>query len=239
MAIFGRMVQALGSSRRWGWDAVGGEWDPIGGPQSERTHSDHRLQICVGGFLPSSRVSAPPSRRILDGCAYCAGFWHRMRMVALACAAVAVAAVAVCVLGQSYPHGANAADKSPTVPTELIQLKAMEALFDSTRGKSWVSNDNWESRDVTFFFDPCFHNFYGVTCENGNIIGINLSNNRWACLRGITLLYARMPAGHCDSQLFRSVSFYLLCTGTVTGWASVSMSTVTVWGPQWGWLARA
>ena len=96
-----------------------------------------------------------------------------------ALAAVAVAAVVVCVLGQSYPHGANPADKSPTVPTELIQLKAMEALFDSTRGKSWVSNDNWESRDVTFFLDPCFHNFYGVTCENGNIIGINLSNNRF------------------------------------------------------------
>ncbi len=101
--------------------------------------------------------------------------------LALMClAAVALLATALVPFGaaQSYPHGANAANKAPTVPTELLQLQALEALFDSTRGKSWVTNSNWESRDVTFFSDPCFNNFYGITCENGNIIGINLSNNR-------------------------------------------------------------
>lgn len=58
------------------------------------------------------------------------------------------------------------------------------------RGKDWYTNLNWESREVTFFSDPCDNKWYGVTCENGKIIEINLSNNKW-------VTPARLPLPCC------------------------------------------
>ena len=78
----------------------------------------------------------------------------------------------------AYYHGGPIPDKAPTVPTELAQLVAMEALFDSTLGLGWSTNTNWKIRDVTFYSDPCVNKWYGVICEAGNIVGINLSNNK-------------------------------------------------------------
>ena len=50
------------------------------------------------------------------------------------------------------------------------ELKALTAIYDSTSGYSWKQNDGWLSDK-----SPC--EWYGITCSDEAIVGINLSNN--------------------------------------------------------------
>jgi hypothetical protein len=120
-------------------------------------------------------------------------------------------ALAPSVIVHAYYHGnVNPPDKAPTVPTELPQLLAMEALFDSTLGFSWSTNLNWKSRDVTFYSDPCVNRWYGVICEQGNIVGINLSNNQ----------YVLFPPVYPPRQYSAACQPSMLVTDIVSAWCA-------------------
>ena len=47
---------------------------------------------------------------------------------------------------------------------------ALEALYNSTGGDTWVDNTDWLATDT-----PC--SWYGVSCTSGHVTGINLDSN--------------------------------------------------------------
>ena len=47
---------------------------------------------------------------------------------------------------------------------------ALAAIYSQTGGSTWIQNDGWLEEK-----SPC--TWYGITCQNNNIIGIRLSNN--------------------------------------------------------------
>ncbi len=50
------------------------------------------------------------------------------------------------------------------------ELKALQAIYNATNGAHWKQNDGWLSEKL-----PC--EWYGITCVEGAIVEINLSNN--------------------------------------------------------------
>ena len=57
--------------------------------------------------------------------------------------------------------------------TEIPQTEceALVALYESTDGDNWIDNTGWLQTTT-----PC--SWYGVTCEDGNVTRLNLSNNQ-------------------------------------------------------------
>lgn len=53
---------------------------------------------------------------------------------------------------------------------------ALVALYNATDGPNWLRDDDWLSTTPPFD-NPCGFFWYGITCENGRVTGINLSNN--------------------------------------------------------------
>ncbi|MCP4399376.1 MAG: PEP-CTERM sorting domain-containing protein [bacterium] len=51
------------------------------------------------------------------------------------------------------------------------ECEALIALYDSADGDNWTDNTGWKQNNT-----PC-SNWYGVTCEDGNVIGLDLSSN--------------------------------------------------------------
>lgn len=52
---------------------------------------------------------------------------------------------------------------------------ALVALYNSTDGPNWLRDDNWLNTPP--LDNPCGFYWQGITCENGRVTGINLSNN--------------------------------------------------------------
>jgi len=55
------------------------------------------------------------------------------------------------------------------IPTE--QCEALVALYNNTDGDNWTNNEGWKTTDT-----PC--SWQGVTCENGEVTAINLTDNQ-------------------------------------------------------------
>ncbi len=58
-------------------------------------------------------------------------------------------------------------------PTAQIEKDALVALYDSTKIEDSWTYDNWRNGG-----DPCQNDWFGVTCTDGSVTGLDLSNNR-------------------------------------------------------------
>ncbi|WP_247235536.1 leucine-rich repeat domain-containing protein [Telluribacter sp. SYSU D00476] len=61
---------------------------------------------------------------------------------------------------------------SLTVPPSHPDYAVLVDLYNSTNGAGWTNKTNWLNG-----CDPCSGGWYGVTCTNGRVTSINLSNN--------------------------------------------------------------
>lgn len=55
-----------------------------------------------------------------------------------------------------------------------VQFLGLEALYNSTNGQEWKTSTGWRDSLI----DVC--NWYGVTCNRGNVTGLSLSSNNLA-----------------------------------------------------------
>ena len=58
-----------------------------------------------------------------------------------------------------------------SMPTSGEEKAALVALFEATDGYNWWISDNWMNGD------PCMQSWYGVTCDQGKVIRLDLSWN--------------------------------------------------------------
>lgn len=67
-------------------------------------------------------------------------------------------------------------------------FEALMTLYNETNGNEWINNSNWGTQDVC--------TWYGVTCENGRVTELNLSNNN---------LNGCLPAQLCNLTFLESL----------------------------------
>jgi len=91
----------------------------------------------------------------------------------------------VSVVGALLLYACSGGSKSPTSPTPAsapvptAQRDYLVALYNGTNGPGWFNKTNWtNATPYTPDTDPCGEKpWYGVTCSNGNVIGVELPAN--------------------------------------------------------------
>jgi hypothetical protein len=101
--------------------------------------------------------------------------WYKL-LIGISVAALLIVSIAIGALVLYEEHKNDNIDNPPTTPDGSYSppiwkaLQALHALFNSTDGPYWLNNTGWMTND-----DFC--SWYGITCENGTVTKIDLSNN--------------------------------------------------------------
>ena len=103
------------------------------------------------------------------------------------------------------------------------ECEALAALYDSTKGSGWASQDGWLVTDT-----PC--TWHGVTCQAGHVQRLELTSNRLmgpippqlgnlASLQRLDLHASvdRFPYGSCINQLSGAIPSELGNLTNLTG----------------------
>ena len=93
---------------------------------------------------------------------------------------------------------------------------ALSALYTETRGAYWTNNTNWDPTGKTSC-DPCQDEWFGITCNNGRVIAIDLPSNK---------LSGRIPSElttldyltklNLSNNIIEGSPFFLVDLGTLT-----------------------
>ncbi len=56
-------------------------------------------------------------------------------------------------------------------------FEALMLFYDSLDGEHWIENSGWSAGANSSSCDPCEDNWYGLICDNGRVVSIDLSTN--------------------------------------------------------------
>lgn len=73
--------------------------------------------------------------------------------------------------GTEHEHAQSAQPAAHTEPTDIGDIEALRAIYQSTWGQSWTRKDGWLQGD------PCVDAWFGVSCSGGRVVSLNLTCN--------------------------------------------------------------